>query len=380
MITATLNGNAVGKSLSCLKNDYYVIHCYPHLDPSEKHQLRVFNGSKCILDTQIEPNPDNGYALLDRFYSYFETHAIAQDEAQKIASIYFQFDPHLGSIVVDMSVDWFPAQFGSDRFQGVPFFPPDVDPTKYGVKVDTKRVPQRSPLWFKLRGQVTGTKAYTLIGYWVPKNDPNWRYDAEPVFTEQQRKNMLFGQRSEDYAIMSYMRANNEVCVSLVGWCPCASPPFPLQWGASPDAILRNDNMRAEHIPDDVYVCDWDPKVGVLEIKSSEKSLACEGWYIIQCYMEMFATQTMWCDLLRYTPCKGRVYRVWRYREIEGRLIELLKYASRNTERLARIVHHDQRFIDLREYFSDLADNLPYTEIDVVPDLFSQYENYKIRT
>src|SRR5690606_13309951 len=125
--------------------------------------------------------------------------------------------------------------------------------------------------------KVTGTKAYTLLGFYVPtkREDPKWSYDEEKTFTAQEKMTMKFGTEVENRALIMYLQKNPETTAQMVGWCPAPSP-LPRDWGASPDGLVYNPLLNWSDMPETFSQethPKFDPIRGALEIKSSPHSL-----------------------------------------------------------------------------------------------------------
>lgn len=371
--------------------DFYVLKFHrPGLQRADLYTFHILKDDKeCIYSTRISCAKDaaDSVTLMDRCYKVFETYALGQDteDVGITYGLYFSIDHEASKIRVDMSLSWLPSQvFQFSRH--VHFFPYDVDPTLYGLKVDTSKVPQRTPLWFKLRGEVSGTKAYQLLGFWVPskQEDPNWTLDGDHVFDEQSKANMRFGSESEDKALMVYAHHSKHITkIQLTGWCK-APAPLPLSWGASPDGLVTDINYTWSDVPEDIkqyYESSslFDVRQGVLEIKCSRAKITLEAYFFPQVYMEMISTNRIWCDLVRYTPKKTRVYRIHRHKPTEDMLISLWKYARSNVDRLRDVIQ-EEAFVKIRNYFKRLASVMPFVELDTTEPLRSQisaYETYQ---
>lgn len=314
--------------------------------------------------------------LMDRVYHAYETHTLALilpeggEDERTIVAIYFALEDHDDgslSLCVNAESHWMRTRF-APRFVPLPWFPYDVDPTRYGLKVNASRIPQRTPLWFKFRGEVTGTKAYTLLGYWVPskERDPKWTLNGEREFSAAAQSAMRHGSRSENAAICAYLNARPEATVSAVGWCAC-SAPYPRTWGASPDGIISLPGGQGDDSP-----------LGVLEIKTSRTSLSFEPYFLPQIYMEMIATNSEWCDLLRFMPPhRARIYRVSRHRPTEELIVGLIRRAlATPSAKLQDTLLKGEDWVRAREYCAAVAAQLPYEEI-AVQSIEPEWEAYK---
>ena len=317
--------------------------------------------------------------LLDRVYHAYETHVLALDEHETtLLAVFVLNEPN--------EAHWMVSRYGQ-RFMPLSWFPPDVDPTLYGLKVDARRIPQRTPLWFKMRGQVTGTKAYTLMGYWVPSTT-GWTLDEPKTFSPQAQEAMQLGTDSEYIVECAYMSERPGCTLSAVGWCDAPVPLYPRGWGASPDALIRDSNMSWNAVPPDIqkyYAEPQDVAQGVLEIKTSRKSLAMEPYFLPQVYMEMIATGTIWCDLVRYKPAAGgkgggtaRIYRIYRHRPTEELITGLIKIAlATPAAQLQDLLLKDQRWSEARDFLKAVAKQLPFVEMVVDASHETEWKAYK---
>lgn len=357
-----------------------------------------------LFPTEKDQIPET-FVLMDKIYHVFETHQLCQDpDGELTYAVYIQFDNVVGNkkqLAVDMTLQYLPKLF-KNRFKRVPFFPYDVDPAMYGLKIEPQKIPQRTPLWFKLRSEVTGSKAYKLMGFWVPTKaeNPNWKYDVPEVFSEQSKTNIRMGTHSEEYAFMLLLLNNPNLSLELTGMCPC--PPnagVPIGWSASPDGLLIDADMTWETIPESIskHIQDrtlFDPRRGVMEIKASSKKLTMEAYFYPQVYMEMIATNAMWCDVVRYkksssfdsvsgtwvTSHIARVYRIYRHEPTVQTLIKMIKRSYNNRHALQDTVA-EESYVTMRKYFADLASVAAYKEITLcnakMEEFFSSYERYK---
>lgn len=370
--------------------DYYVLKFFrPGLQQPNLYTFYILKNEKeCIYSTQLQSTdpPGDVVTLMDRCYKVYETYTLGQNtEGIGITyALYFSIDHTAGKIRTDMSLAWLPLHL--PRFvRNIQFFPYDVDPTQYGLKLDTTKIPQRTPLWFKVRGDVSGTKAYQLLGFWVPtkEEDPNWTLDGDHVFDEKSKANMRFGSESEDKALIMYAtHCKNISSIRLAGWCNAPRPDFPIGWGASPDGLVIDDTHGWNNVPEDIkkYVVspdDWNPSEGVLEIKSSKRKLSMDAYFFPQVYMEMISTGRVWCDLVRYIPNKIRVYRIYRHKPTEDTLISLWKYARKNVHRLRDVIQ-EEAFVKIRDYFKRLGAVVSFVEFNATPSIQKEIQSYEM--
>lgn len=313
-------------------------------------------------------------------YLLTETHQLHFNRTNETITIMFvKISSHASAALqpdVDMHMRFF-GQFGT-RFKFVDWFPPNVDPAAYGLRIDPRSIPQRTLLWFKLRGEVTGTKAYALLGFWVPSKaeDPQYSFFKPAKFSEFSKAAMRLGSASEDAALLTYFMHYKDRTFEEVGWCT-APAPLPKTWGASPDGVVWVPAAPAGGANPPAPAGRAGSQ-GALEIKTSRSKLSMEAYFFPQVYMEMISLNVQWTDLIRYKPGHGaHIYRIHRDPEIEARLIPLWKRALANAQRLQDIVQ-EQAYVDMREYFYKAAARMD--PVDKIPEptlLIDQYKAYK---
>jgi hypothetical protein len=204
----------------------------------------------------------------------------------------------------------------------LPWFPPDVDPAYWGIQIDTRLIPQRSHLWFKLRGEMTGSLAYKMLGFFATASK-----------TMQDKTKMRLGTYSETDACTLYLHYHPHSKLKEVGWCG-ARAPYPTTWGASPDRLLDED--------------------GILEIKTSTDKTSMEDYFYPQCYMEMIATERNFTHLMRYRPNDvAYVYHVSRDPHVEEMLLVLWKRALQTRE--SDLLYQSPDFVNARNVLSKMA-------------------------
>lgn len=289
-------------------------------------------------------------------------------------------------IQVDMKRPFMQDVLGP-RGKFLAWFPPDVDPAQWGLRVDPRTIPQRTPLWFKLRGEVSGSRAYTLLG---------WYTNSGPM-TAFQKGAMRLGTFSEDLIVLSYCYSFPQRSVREMGWCP--APPttplgswtFPTGWGASPDGAVHDPDMSWDLIPAELEKHYASPQLraqfditrGGCEFKTSRTKLVVEPYFVAQVYMEMISLGVVWCDLVRYRPARtwdatkgawryddvANVYRLFRDPALETRLVPLWKRAQANQHILERIIQEPD-YVAIREEITELAaKQKPYHVIQVAAHL-----------
>ncbi len=383
-VTAVLHGTSLEASLYSLtptdaNADYmdFVIRIHDkRIASSAVLGMEIqYQGKRILVDNPFEIDAVcESFVLMDVEYRIYFTHVLALEQ-DSLRSIYFQLkrvsDVKV-EIVLDMGLDWFPSEFPNGRFTRARFFPPDVDPTKYGLKIDMRQVPQRGARWFSAIGslQVRGSNASKYLGFFVPSkaNEPQWSID-QPITDHDALVRVRKGSSNEDYGLIMYLHANPTCSVSLIGRCDAPSP-YPIGWGASPDALVT-DSASAQ------------PQ-GVLEIKTTDGTLlTIEAHFIPQMYMEMIATSTTWCDLLRMrsahtaegTSRRGRIYRLKRHAPTEALMTRLIKYAHSNKLRLQEVIL-EHEFVTFRAFLNELCIQLPYRDIEVTPEMEDSFIMY----
>ena len=391
-----------GETLSngCDGNDV-VLYFKPHLTKQQcaKSILKVaYTGEKTCqpLQLAIPLFPSNLECVQQTFAEYvfdvYPTHSICY-AGPDVVSVVFglcntQTTLHgqkeiLLSWKVDNHALFFEPLFGT-RYEALPWFPPHLDPAEYDVAIDPQNIPQGTPLWFKSRGPVTGSKAYKLMGFFVPtkKKNPTWRFYDRETFDAASRVRMRKGSVYEDLALAFYLHHFKKRIVSQVGWCSNASnSPLPASWGASPDGLIYDpdaawDNMLESTSKEYTHKSEYDIHRGVLEIKCTKRGP--QGYHIVQMYMEMMATNRVWGDLVcmdrkrALNPDTGAwqtyhdcfVYRIYRHPPTERILLRCLKRAYENVNRLQDIVHGEPEFKKMRLYFEQVASQVQGVKLD----------------
>jgi len=397
------------KHLSDESVDYvdYVINFTPPMliDDAKRGTLEItYTGEKQSIGRirlPLIPDGPSTQRVLGGFrYLVFPTHQL-EVESNVVSKLYVRAENNLmysGNalrVVLEPAVDMcsmlLGRQFGP-RFVGLEFMPPDIDLAEHGITIAPRDIPQRTPQW--ARSQISGTKAYKLLGFFIPNTNIKWRYDEPEEFTLFQRCRMRFGTLAEDYCIMAYLKKYPARSFFEVGSC---SPPqklgYPATWGASADGRVRDPNMVWARVPAEIRKhydnSRFDPTRGVVEFKASRKKESMEAYYYPQVYMEMIANDVVWCDVVRYckTSCtnaqgkwcythKFRVYRVYRHKPTEDLIVKCIKYAAQNTNRLQEVVA-EKEFRVLRDYFKQLANTAAYEVIEMDQDLKTAFEEYK---
>lgn len=353
-------------------------------------QNPVSTGSFNIALLETLPEKDDIVDLENTFCYVVEyTHSLRLTEDQKSVSIiHFTVNnvqlskrnstPHL-ELLPDMD-SFFYETFGEDRFVAQPFYPADPAVMDALKRVNARDVPQRTPFWFKLRGEVTGTKAYKACGF----------YPDSSEFDEKALRRMRFGRVREDFICAVYMDQRPHVKVEMVGCCPV---PDKKGWGASPDGIVHDETMTWDLVPDHVraeYEKDTHVDIcrGVLEIKGSQGNCNMQAYYYPQLYLEMMSVGAVWTDLVRYseqrvsdngtwsTLRECRVYRVYRHRKTETKLINLVNTYLRTPFGSRLQLFKEERYERFRTYLKECSSSAEYAKLEVSEPLFEQYQQY----
>lgn len=330
------------------------------------------------------------------FYHVFKTHTLQLTIDQKSvacieitlqnAQLMAMDNTPLLALVQDVT-HWFTVNFG-DRFIGQPYYPanPAVMEALAGLPegIRSQDVPQRTPYWFKLRGIVTGSKAYKLCGF----------FPTNRAFTRDDLKRMRFGRLKEDYVCGVYLQNTPQnVKVQALGLVPYTERPG---WGASPDGLIIDDEMTWDH-PD---IPEWTradyenhPNVditrGALEIKCSQANCLMRDYYYPQVYLEMMSLGAAWADVVRYNEYKMsdgngtwstkrecRIYRVYRHKPTEDQILECIITSLNTPENRRKALWKTKAFVSLRNYLEDLAANLRYRKVPASEELYNSYHSY----
>lgn len=294
---------AVVRALSAGDGDEeYVVHFRPPLarkDARRVHLSVVYCGDRIqekplLFSARLLGDaPGVPYSLGDDLrYELFETHQLRL-YGDTIGSAYLAFEDNLTTpnydtharyeLRVDLTLHLMPRLIPG---QFLMWFPPDVDPQAWGLRVDPTLIPQRSPLWFKLRGAVSGTKAYSLLGFWVPRPGSaearDYNFFDKGTFSPFARAAMRLGSLSEERALLAYFSHYPARHYQEMGWCP-APPGYPAGWGASPDGLLVDRDMTWERVPKQTAKFRaLDVTRGVCEIKTSRTKCDMAAYFIPQ--------------------------------------------------------------------------------------------------
>lgn len=397
----------------------YVIHFRPPLPRAAARNVHVsvvYCGQKIqrartpyLCHLPVLPNGGGKkYSLREGYLDYelFETHQLRTYMGKTIGSMYLTFennmtlpDHEIGVYIelkVDMTLYMLPRLMPGEFLM---WFPPDVDPSEHGIKVDPRCIPQRTKLWFKLRG-ISGTKAYTLLGFMIPKlgseDAKNYNFYKSAIpFSSQQRAMMRLGSISEEYALLAYFSKYQHQRFQEMGWCPAPPKLYPSGWGASPDGLLLDNTMTWNKVSPATASAykplGIDVTRGVCEIKTSRTHTNMRAYYIPQMYMEMLSLECAWAHLLRFHHVRSyedgqwvfrdqlHVYRIERDPKREAQFVEMWKYALDRLDNLVEVVHTTDRFCEMRKELEAEAEKM--VPIDIIDasslDTFSLYTQHR---
>ena len=402
----------------------YVVHFRPPLTRDDARRASVsvtYCGEKRqtsrashLFAAPVLRNGGTPHSLKEGYLDYelFETHVLrVYGGGATIGSLYVTFENNLVTpdhdmdVCVELKVDM--ALHALPRFVSGVFlrwFPPDVDPAEYGIVIDPRCIPQRTSLWFKLRGIISGTKAYTLLGFWVPNKGTKAAehynfFKGDGTFSNFSRAAMRLGSLSEDYCLMAYMSHFRHTTFYECGWCPAPREHYPQGWGASPDGLFIDETMAWEQLPSHIAAQynesdAFDITRGACEFKTSRTKTSMEAYFIPQVYLEMISLETVWADLLRFRHCRtfdeethewhykdtAYVYRIYRDRALEAEFVEMWKHAYQHAETLVDVVA-STRYAKMRQRLEKMAKAMqPVAVIHVegaLAKLFDQYTDYR---
>jgi len=309
-------------------------------------------------------------------YQCYETHQLRLDDGNRISAVYLTIDDVLSdtSAAFDVSfeprVDTKMMMLQSEQTTFLKWFPPDLDPSLYGLTIDGRAIPQRTPLWFKIRGEMSGTQAVRLLGFFFGRDNGNKSLVA--------RNAMRLGSQSEDVVMLCNLWNRPHRHFSEVGWCR-APGRYPMGWGASPDGLLTDLSVSWDDAPPATRAAwpDADISKGACEFKTSRTKIALEDYHIPQVYMEMIALGVVWCDLTRYRPGdQAAIYRIWRDPQLEERFLQLWKRALNNSHVLGKTIAEPEYVAMRRELGEMAAQNKAYriVEMSEIQSLVDQYQ------
>lgn len=392
----------------------FVMHFRPPLEPERLPTTVVavrYQGAKyisqAVLMSQTLAPLTNGVTLVLREqeleYRCYDTYTLHVKQG-RVYALHLTVENSMTSgpaegaydLALRLHVDTrlhFLRQYLGERAHFLTWFPSDVDPALYGLKIDPRRIPQRTLLWFKLRGDMSGSKAYQFLGYFI---------DSGPM-TFVQKGQMRLGTFSEDLGLLAYCHRFPDRTYYEQGWCP--APAQPLGWGASPDGVVVDPQMTWEALPPAIAVQYEDHPAGIditrggVEFKTSRSKLSMEAYFLPQVYMCMIALGTVWWDVVRYRPSRmwdeerdawryddtAHVYRIYRNRDLEQRLMKLWKHALPNQHVLAQVTK-EEAYVQMRKDLQMEAQNTkPYAVIHVAQEpalaqVMQAYADYKNET
>lgn len=284
-------------------------------------------------------------------YLCFETHQLRVGQVPgTFAALYVVIEnvqcdagPIQLSPQLDMHLVCLPTLLPTSTF--LRWFPPDVDPKRWGLQIDARKIPQTCPLFWSLRAELTGSVAVKRTGFFPGDGASRSAF---------MKSAMRLGSLSEDVImLLRFGDSQHTLHFTEVGTCPVAGHPG---WGASPDGIICDDTMKWSSLPPTVSahligttLTAWNIHMGACEFKTSRTKLCMEGYFYPQLYMEMMALGVLWADLVRYRPsrtwnAKGggagggeweyqdvcHVYRIYREAALEERFIRI--WSSTSTE------------------------------------------------
>lgn len=257
-----------------------------------------------------------------------------------------------------------------DRAKFLKWFPPDLSPQELGIKINPRIVPQRTPFWDGIRGEVTGTKAYKLVGFFVPRSG-TFDFFKKEVFDAASRARMDLGSESEDYGTIGYLLRYRDRRFEEVGYANLPKG-YPASWGASPDGLILGDPSGA----------------GVIEFKTSTSKRTFDAYFYPQVYFEMIAMEVQWCDVVRILrhPTDPMqmvlyVYRIHRDPAFESELLTLIAYAYRNADRLQKLVHDEREpFVAKRKQMEEMAKREePVDVIELTEEMKEAFKKIKTK-
>jgi hypothetical protein len=203
-----------------------------------------------------------------------------------------------------MNYEWFlQAQFPG-RYYALPFFPPDpsIELTELGVLgIDASQVPQRGPMWFKIRGEMTGSAVPKFIGYFAPKQGSkeaaSFAVDKRETFTGWKLVDVTMGRLREPVQIACLLAAFPTLVFYEAGY---ATHPTHPKWGASPDGYIVDPDPKIPASTMDSFP-GRDGTRGIVEFKASRWDCEIKAYHLAQVVWEIMCTDTLWCNVVRYS-------------------------------------------------------------------------------
>lgn len=412
-VTSPLDG--VVPKISAIQEDSYRISFVPSISKTQARQTAIqvthlpSRASHCRLVVLPHNAPHEARVLNDQLkFIAFETHALQLDPADNLLLTCMWLslenvqvrDPKRSPILQPV-IDWghhFKRTF-PDRYTGLPYFPPDpdIDVTALGVMgIDASQIPQRGPLWFKLRGDTTGSKVPKLLGEFIPRNpSPDYSFFKREVFDGWRELTMRMGRLREAVQIACIMTAFGDYQFQEAGYCALDS-----NRGASPDGYIVDPSMDWDSVPPSTRESYRgrvkDPARGVIEFKASRNDCTIQPYHLQQCVWEMMCTNTVWCDIVRYqetwehdnatnrfhTKYACKKLRIFRHEPTEKemcRLVDLSNVALKKGSLTFVELVWTQPFVQFRDHFKSLANqcNEDATNVPVPPNLVADMDKYR---
>lgn len=302
---------------------------------------------------------------------------------------------------------FFNSHFEKGRYTGLPYFPPDpnLDVKLLGeIGIDASQIPQRIPMWFKLRDAITSSKVSKLLGEFAPRlgsvEATQFNFFASEPASGWRELTMRLGRLREPVQIACLLQQYPNLRFEEVGY---VHHPTRIGRGASPDGILYDTNQTWEALPAstrDFYQKDTSINVkrGVVEFKASPNDCEFRANHIGQCLWEMMCANVVWCNLVRYQESWARdnetqryhgkstckVIRVYRYEPLETKLIQHVEQAHalvNNPQAFLKLIWSPS-FVALREEFAALARQctIDATNVNIPTELIEQMLTWRDET
>lgn len=344
-------------------------------------------------------------ALSDELhYLAFETHAVQLDvDSGEVARLFLSLEntqlQHPDKTPCWQPViqwRWFFERHFGERYRALEYFPPEVDLDLRALNVDCSKVPQSTPMWFKLRTEVTGSRVYSLLGEFAPR--PMTPEAASYVLGARDTADFSSGWRG-----LSVRLGNQRECVQMA----CVLTTYPRRvfhetgfirhpsrenWGASPDGIVTDPNQTWDNVPEATR--EAFPRLrktvtrGVIEFKASRRDCDIRAYHLMQCVWEMMCADCAWCDIVRYqeSTVDGtlrytcRSIRLFRCPDTEREMIRRIDEATRikSSQAFIRLVWSDG-FVAFRKKFHTLAAqcNRNAVELKVPLEMISEMHRHR---
>lgn len=319
-------------------------------------------------DTRIvvlpPPDQDQNHALLN--YIEFTTHTVKlhKDSVDYLyvcllnTQVRGDVDTPIWVPKFNYNIGFFPKLF-PDRFESLPFYPPNVDMGS----IDLTKIPNMTPIRFKPYGGVTGSQFAKLLGYYAT---------TTTTTTSWQSAAMRFGIMMEPIILMLYLSTHPDYSFKEPGWWPYKDK---LADGTWTDGIIT----------------DGAGNTFGVECKASASNCNFEGSHIAQCIWTMACGDTPFQDLVKYGETQVRVDNEWsrvascketrihRHLEKERELIELA-YRAKSHPKFHELIQTPP-YVNAREYLDDLANKANSSQgsknIEIRVDLIQQFHEYR---